>query len=64
MHPSAVEHSDTVLTASQQVKSGPSGAATSKMSSVVDSAPIGISDILVFLPSLPVVLPFVSSLKD
>lgn len=51
------------LTVSLLAKSGRLAIVTSKISSVVDSAPIVISVRQVLQPSQPVVLPFVSSLN-
>ncbi len=51
-------------TVSHLAKSGLREMVTSNMSSVVESAPITISETQVLHPSQPVVQPFVSSLND
>ena len=62
MRPSVISFSKDSRAISLRMGSNPEIITASGVSSTIKSTPVNISNVLIFLPSLPIILPFMSSL--
>ena len=60
--PSEISFSKAILATSLLIGSKPDKITASGVSSIIRSIPVKVSSVLIFLPSLPIILPFISSL--
>ena len=59
--PSSINFSRAILATSLLNGSNPDKITASGVSSIIKSIPVNVSKALIFLPSLPIILPFTSS---
>ena len=59
--PSSINFSKAILATSLLNASNPEITTASGVSSIMKSTPVNVSSVLIFLPSLPMILPFISS---
>ena len=59
--PSSISFSSAILATSRLNGSNPEITTASGVSSIIKSIPVKVSNALIFLPSLPIILPFISS---
>ena len=59
--PSRISFSRVSLATSLFIGSNPDNITASGVSSIIRSIPVNVSKVLIFLPSLPIILPFISS---
>ena len=62
--PSSKSFSRAILATSLLSGSNPEIITASGVSSIIKSIPVKVSRVLIFLPSLPIILPFISSLGN
>ena len=60
--PSSISFSSAILATSLLNGSNPDKITASGVSSIIRSIPVNVSSAFMFLPSLPIILPFISSL--
>ena len=60
--PSSISFSNVIFATSLLNGSKPDNTTASGVSSIIKSTPVNVSSALIFLPSLPIILPFISSL--
>ena len=59
--PSSINFSSAILATSLLNGSKPDKITASGVSSIIKSTPVNVSNAFIFLPSLPMILPFISS---
>ena len=59
--PSSINFSRAILAISLLNASNPDITTASGVSSIIKSTPVKVSNVRIFLPSLPIILPFISS---
>jgi len=62
IRPSTIRRSKAILATSLRIGSKPERTTASGVSSIISSTPVKVSRVLMFLPSRPMILPFISSL--
>ena len=60
--PSTINFSSAILAISLRIGSNPDNITASGVSSIIKSMPVSVSNARIFLPSRPIILPFISSL--
>ena len=60
--PSTISFSSAILATSLRIGSKPDSTTASGVSSIINSTPVSCSKVRIFLPSRPMILPFISSL--